>query len=73
MHQRMHIITINDHTLQVGDTFIATQGTDTITNAAVYIDCNNQTIKYNVVMEVNRTDKYIRFNELYFPLLCHKD
>lgn len=69
MRQRLRIEEVNIRTLRIKDAYIAKEAADSITNASVYIDQRDRTVKINIVLEINRTDKYIRFNDIYFPLL----
>lgn len=69
MRQRLFIEEVNIRTLKIKNTYIAKETADSIANASIYIDQGDKTVKINVVLEINRADKYIRFNDIYFPLL----
>lgn len=46
---------------------------DGVTNAIIQECEGDSTIETEVQMEINRSGKYIKFGEIYFPLLKHKE
>ncbi len=46
---------------------------DSVTNVIIQECKDDSTIETKVQMEINRSRRYIKFGEIYFPLLKHKE
>lgn len=73
LNQRFHLKQTNDTTLIIDDVKIIMQTVDSVTNAIIQECEDDSTIETKVKMEINRSGKYIKFGEIYFPLLKHKE
>lgn len=73
LNQRFHLKQTDDTILIINDVKIIMRIADGVTNAIIQECEGDSTIETEVQMEINRSGKYIKFGEIYFPLLKHKE
>lgn len=72
LNQRLHLKSQNETTLVINGEKIFMEKADSITNVVIYQEGKNK-ILVETKMEINRSGKYIKFGDIYFPLLKHKE
>lgn len=74
LNQRVHLKSLNETTLVINDAKIFIEKADSITNVIIHQeDYQKILIETKTKMEINRSGKYIKFGDIYFPLLKHKE
>lgn len=73
LNQRVHLKSLNETTLVINDAKIFMEKADSITNVIIHQNSGGKILIEKKSMEINRSGKYIKFGDVYFPLLKHKE
>lgn len=73
LNQRLHLKSQNETTLVINGEKIFMLKADSITNVVIHQGEGKNKILVETKMEINRSGKYIKFGDIYFPLLKHKE